>query len=198
MPLSRVNCLFAGLISLALPAIGHAQATLTRFTLGGNTITSRGTGVSTDGTVASGFASNPQFFTASHAMRWRSGMGMQDLGLVSGQAVFDITKAWGISGDGGTVVGERYGTNAGGYPPVAFRWTEAGGFELLGTMAGGVRTIATSANEDGSIVTGTGDSSFGVNRSFRWIAGSGFQDLGTMTGGTSAYAARINLDGSVI
>jgi probable HAF family extracellular repeat protein len=96
-------------------------------------------------------------------------------------------------------VGERYGTNgAASYPSVALRWTVANGYELLGTMAGGVTSTATAANDDGSIISGNGDSTLGTNRAFRWVAGSGFEDLGTLSGGTSAYAARMSLDGGVI
>ena len=62
--------------------------------------------------------------------------------------------AYAISADSSTVVG--YSTTASGNR--AFRWTEAGGMENLGSLDGG-HSYAYGVSEDGSTVVG-GDAGF--------------------------------------
>jgi probable HAF family extracellular repeat protein len=60
----------------------------------------------------------------------------------------------GVSADGAVVVG-RMTNSAGWYR--AFRWTEAGGMEDLGTLPGGTSSEAFGVSADGSIVVGSSD-----------------------------------------
>jgi probable HAF family extracellular repeat protein len=99
----------------------------------------------------------------------------------------------GVSADGSVVVGMAF--NAAGQWR-AFRWTEAGGMQDLGTL-GGDRSWATGVSADGSVVVGWADNAAGYWRAFRWTAAGGIQDLGTL-GGDSSWALGVSADGSVV
>ncbi|GAB4544106.1 MAG: hypothetical protein Tsb0013_00940 [Phycisphaerales bacterium] len=113
-------------------------------------------------------------------------------GLGTLPASVGATEAWGISGDGTTIVGEaNNGT-------LAFRWTAATGMESLGLLAnGGTNAIAYDASFDGSVIVGTGSTSAG-NRAFRWTDATGMQDLGTAPGGNWTRGRAVTADGSTI
>jgi probable HAF family extracellular repeat protein len=72
----------------------------------------------------------------------------------------------------------------------AFRWTEAGGMEDLGTLPGGTSSEAFGVSADGSIVVGSSDAG-GVYRAFRWTEAGGMEDLNV------AYANLLD-DGSYL
>ncbi len=64
-----------------------------------------------------------------------------------------------------------------------FRYSEAGGQELLGDLAGGVLFASQSAvSDDGSIVVGLGTSASGMD-GFRWTVAAGMVGLDDFTGG---------------
>jgi uncharacterized membrane protein len=75
--------------------------------------------------------------------------------------------AYGVSGDGSTVVGVS-GT-------MAFRWTTGSGIQDLGKLAGASLAGAYAANYDGSIIVG--DSTKSQSRAFRWSQSSGMEAL---------------------
>ena len=84
----------------------------------------------------------------------------------------------------------------------AFRWTQAEGVQLLGTM-GGPSERARGASADGSVVVGDWldtsavPVSVPVSHVYRWTQSEGGQDLGTL-GGKWAFATGVSGDGSVI
>ncbi|HVT11236.1 MAG TPA: PEP-CTERM sorting domain-containing protein [Fimbriimonadaceae bacterium] len=180
------------------PSQASAQAVMDQFYIGATFNYSYGTGVSGDGQVACGYAASPTYTTSFHAMEWTRQNGMQDMGLYSGQNPYDATSALAVSRDGSTIVGRGNPGGQGSPPQRAFRWTESGGYEVLGVMSGGTVSSATGVDGDGSVLTGIGDSTFGAARSFRWTSADSMQDIGNMAGGSAASANGISADGSVI
>jgi len=91
-----------------------------------------------------------------------------------------------ISADGSTVVGQIsngvFGTRQ------AFRWTEIGGFETLGTLSNDRfdESHSNRVNSDGSIVVGYSDTPNGY-RGFRWTQATGMVNLGTLGTSNSIY-----------
>ena len=82
-----------------------------------------------------------------------------------------------ISGDGQVVVGHAWlPDGGGGFDPIAFRWTAAGGFENLGHL-GGMESRAHATNVDGTVVVGGSVRADGLGRAFRWTVGGGMQEL---------------------
>src|SRR5579884_1146460 len=126
----------------------------------------------------------------SHAIRWTLSGGTQDLGALGGCCGGGST-AYGISGDGSTIVGA---TQINGFNHShAFRWTQAGGMQDLGTLVGAQEdTIAYAANQDGSVVVGQADN----GNAFRWTQAGGMKDLGNLGVNSVAYA--VSADGSVV
>ena len=112
----------------------------------------------------------------------------QSLGFLSAG---DQSYSNGVSADGLVAIG--HGTINDGYMR-AFRWTQTGGMQNLGTVAGDNASLGYDVNGDGSIVVGTSE---GPPRAFRWTA-SGMLDIGFLQGGDSASAAEMSADGSTI
>jgi probable HAF family extracellular repeat protein len=111
--------------------------------------------------------------------------------------------AFGISADGRVVVGQRAVSISGSAPSgatAAFRWTQEGGMETLGTLSSSVISAASAANADGSVIVGT-TNAFTLDNSrrhaFRWTS-AGMQDLGTLNGGTFSVGRGVSADGSVV
>ena len=109
------------------------------------------------------------------------------------------TNATGISADGSVVVGYM---NAASGPDRAFRWTAAGGMQVLPVLAGTFGGQARAVSGDGSLVVGdhlatTPPSAF--NRKAAGWNQQGVLDLGAViagTGSSSVYDA--SHDGSVL
>jgi probable HAF family extracellular repeat protein len=147
-------------------------------TLGGNQ--SEAWGVSADGSVVVGWATNAAEYT--RAFRWTASGGMQDLGTLGGRR----SSASGVSADGAVVAGYAY--NAAGQWR-AFRWTASRGMQDLGTL-GGCCSYASGVSADGAVVAGMAYNAAGQGRAFRWTA-SGMEDL------NQTYAALLT-NGSVL
>ncbi len=102
-----------------------------------------------------------------------------------------LTRAYGVSADGTTVVGESYS----GYSPRAFIWTQANGIVNLGTL-GGNSSVAYGISSDGTVVIGESNNG-SQTRAFRWTLAGGMADLGTLGGGYSSALATSS-NGSVV
>ena len=113
-------------------------------------------GVSADGSVVVGYASNAAGL--SRAFRWTQATGMQDLGTLGGV----WSEAYGVSADGSVVVG--WATDA-AEEGRAFRW-QNGVMQDLGTL-GGVWSEAYGVSADGSVVVGMARNAAGQQRAFR-------------------------------
>ena len=107
----------------------------------------------------------------------------------------DRSWAYAVSADGSVVVGKS--ENAAGRFH-AFRWTESGGMQDLGTLPGGRYSYAFAVSADGSVVVGWATNAAGQFRAFRWTASGGIQDLGTLPGGGYSSAYGVSADGSVV
>lgn len=131
--------------------------------------------VSANGSVVTG-----NFYSdsiGSVEWRWTAGGGMQPLP----QGLF----VSGISGDGRYLIG----TTAAG----PFRWSEQGGREDLGNLAGWSGSSVTGTNSDGSVVFGVAyNSTLQMDTSWRWTASGGMQDRGYPSPGQ-----KFSADGSV-
>jgi probable HAF family extracellular repeat protein len=134
--------------------------------------------VSADGLVVVGAS-------GYRAFRWANGV-MQYLGALGGIS----SRARGVSADGSVVVGWALIAI---YQMRAFRWTEAGGMQDLGTLG---ESMANRVSADGSVVVGDAYTS-GQWRAFRWTNGV-MQDLGTLPGYDRSTAYGVSPDGSVV
>lgn len=83
-----------------------------------------------------------------------------------GYSSFLGSEAYEVSNDGTVVVGSDL---SGSY---AFRWTQAGGRQNLGTF-GGVASAANAMSADGSVIVGTAQKSDTSYNSYRWTSASG-------------------------
>jgi hypothetical protein len=128
----------------------------------------RGNAISGDGLFIGGWdeASNG----TRRAALWRPN-GTERLLLVNtpGNAI-GAGEVWGISSNGGYVVGNA--------AVGAFRWNGATGAQNIGAPAGaGSPTTAMGVSDDGTIVVGTAGSFFSGLKAFIWIEGSGMMLL---------------------
>lgn len=119
----------------------------------------------------------------------------QGLGVLSGG---NNSWAYGVSGDGTTVVGCSQSTPG----PQAFRWTADEGMIGLGDLPGGGHTSrGTRVSTDGSVVVGNAWYQGECTRThaFRWTAAEGVVDLGTFVGPCGqSFGLGVSADGSVV
>ena len=103
------------------------------------------------------------------------------------------SRAYGVSDDGTTVVGQSGGSSG----SEAFRWTQASGMVGLGSLSGnGSEALGISA--DGSTIVGRSlHSSFTI--AFRWTASDGMVGIGDLPGGEFRSSARgVSDDGQFV
>lgn len=181
--------------------------------LSGPPESSEATAVSNDGSVIVGHgekqdpATGGGEITAAYAVRWTSGPGsVNSLGSFYSQDG-EGSNATAVSADGGVIVG--YGSNYESGGTVAFRWTESGGFENLGDLAGGAtESKATAVSADGGIVVGRAIDAAG-SQAFIWDSTHGMRNLydvlvndyglgGALSGWTLEAATGISADGTKI
>ncbi len=144
-------------------------------TLGGDG--SEATDVSADGSVIVGWSDDNN--SIYRAFKWTAATGMQDLGAG------DYSKAYGISNDGSAIIVDIY--------PSAYRWTQSGGLQNLGTL-GGASSSASDISADGSKICGVSYVSAGDPYAFRWVAGVGMEQIGTFY----SFARGISGDGNTV
>lgn len=152
---------------------------------------SNATGVSADGSIVVGTASNPT--AGQRAWRWERATGLRDLGTLGGMTA----SATAVSADGSTVVGRSI--NAWGYD-YASMWIACDTSLSLGTITGGQVggfSEALGVSADGTVVVGmtTLDASLNYGP-FRWDAISGMQSVGL--GLHSGEAHAVSADGRVV
>jgi probable HAF family extracellular repeat protein len=152
-------------------------------------------GISADGSVVVGLATDGAAGDASRAFRWTQAGGMVNLGTLNGG---NYSTANGVSADGSVVVG-RATDGAVGNANRAFHWTQAGGMQSLGVLNGGNYSAATGVSADGSVVVGLAtDGAVGnASRAFRWTQAGGMVSLGVLNGGNYSTANGVSADGSV-
>jgi probable HAF family extracellular repeat protein len=157
-------------------------------------------GISDDGSAIAGWSNTTPgtFPSGQHAFRWTQGGGMQDLGSLQGGAGTSI--AYAANSDGSVVVGMTDMPPKGqvSVPSHAFRWTQAGGMQDLGSLGTGLGSLATAVNADGSIVVGAAAVAGGGTHAFRWTQASGMQDLGALSGLKWTTATSVSGDGNII
>jgi uncharacterized membrane protein len=123
------------------------------------------------------------------AVRWTSSAGTQVI------AADPYTSARGVSADGSTVVGGTYYGNRG-----AFRWTEAGGLQSLGSLSE-YSDWAFAVSADGSVIVGGSDPAFiwDAAHGMRSLRGVLVDELGlNLDGWNLRYATGISADGLTI
>lgn len=123
-------------------------------------------------------------------VRWVDGQ-FQDLG----HAAVRMPDAKGVSDDGSAIAtSENWDGNL-----QAGRWTEAGGFELLGGLTTNGASEAWQISGDGRTIVGLASVADGMNHAFAWTSESGMVDLGLLPGDLgSSVATAVSCDGSVI
>jgi uncharacterized membrane protein len=144
---------------------------------------------SSNGAVVVGFdnvfvAGEDELYTT--AFRWTDAEGMVSLGVLPG---YDISLAYGVSGDGSKIVGSVETFFGGGSQ--AFLWTQATGMVGLGSLQG-TQSEAAAISTDGSTVVGNGDQLAWV-----WTEADGMLELEDPLGG-HADALAVSGNGLVI
>lgn len=112
-----------------------------------------------------------------------------------------FSSGFGVSVDGRTVVGSAT-VLSGGNPlgqSHAFRWTETGGMQDLGTLDGPAAfSRALGISDDGGTVVGETAVPGGAVHAFRWTEAEGMVDLGTTAASGRSIATAATPDGGVI
>ncbi|MBN2582940.1 MAG: PEP-CTERM sorting domain-containing protein [Planctomycetes bacterium] len=188
--------------------------------LAGGGVYSAATDVSANGAVVVGSGASA---VGTEAMRWSESEGAQTLGLGTGSRAYGVsadgsvtvgygagggflrdegtgtvirlgTHAYDVSGDGTVVAGYEWPNHG----EQAFRWTQAGGVELLGYLPGGSVSRAWGISRDGTVVVGEANGTLGWE-AFRWDSGTGIVGLGSLPGGSHwSWARDVSADGSVV
>lgn len=161
-------------------------------------------GISGDGTTVVGYSDDTSYLP--HAVTWSATGGqIADLGLLPGG--FE-SYAYDASDDGGVVVGWG-NTSAAHGAARAFRWTQAGGLEDLGSLDGSAFSAskAYTVSGNGQVVVGTATANSPTgSRAFRYTDADGMitvEDWLRNAGATIAAditdaAYGTNCDGSVV
>lgn len=91
------------------------------------------------------------------------------LGGIGGPCSTEISSAWGISGDGNSVVGLGWLTCSGAH---ATQWIDGTGTFDLGSTVPGRSSRANGVDFDGNVVVGWQDSSTGFRQGAIWVNGT--------------------------
>jgi probable HAF family extracellular repeat protein len=153
---------------------------------------------SSDGSIIVGFSSTAAI-PLNEAVRWVDGGAAFGLGELAGGAA--NSEAVDVSFDGSVIVGKSV-ANTG---VTAFRRTEAGGMQSLGTLSGTGRSEAFAVSGDGAVVVGSVTSlapnSGLFGEAFRWTEADGMKGLGHLpsaTGFVGSVAYDVSQNGGVI
>jgi len=160
--------------------------------LPGGNFKSRAGGASTNGLVVVGTSYISD--TSKEGFRWTSGDDIQGVGDLPGGDYKSGMSA--VSADGTILAG--YASASGSIE--ATRWTQAGGFEQLGFMAGGTFSQTFDMSSDGSAVVGQGNHvTTGRDEAFRWTQPTGMLGIGDLSGGAIwSIAYSVSADGTTV
>ncbi len=151
----------------------------------GDTINSRASAVSDDGSIVVGTSWGRPFV-------WDEHHGMREMGVSIGpeERTFSSATVLDLSGDGRFAVGSGTNQNRTG----AFIWTEAGGFRDLGILSGYYASSAEGVSADGSIVVGTSWDLRNQRDAFIWDSDHGMRRLKDVLSelGVAAEGWRLN------
>lgn len=154
---------------------------------------SRAVGVNADGSIIVGTNS---FETGTRAVRWINGEAT-DLGLLP-EGISSEANA--VSSDGSTIVGWGRIPDGNSTAWRAFRWTENGGMENLGTL--GDSSIANAVNSDGTVIVGQTSGPEDIYwiywQAFQWTEGQGMTFLENQVGSSTGRAYGVNDAGNII
>ena len=134
-------------------------------------------------------ASNQVAATFGHAKRWTDGVGMVDLGTLTGGS----QSAASAINDAGQVVGWSDGRKIQQH---AVRYTDGVGMVDLGTL-GGALSSANGINASGQVAGQSYLAGNGAWRAFRYTDGAGMVDLGVPASFAHSYGEAINASGQV-
>ena len=156
--------------------------------------------ISDDGSIIVGFSNAGEDFNFNtHAVRWTES-GIESLGtLDTGSNTGIGSVAYGISGDGSTIVGGS--GEPGKLGMTAFRYTDATGMVSLGRLNDGSNSEAYAASNNGAVIVGQAadGNSFNASRAFRWTDAGGLEALSASNPNfTASRANDVSADGSVI
>ena len=131
----------------------------------------------------------------NHAFLWTPGVGVIDLGTVSGATgsyshATDINNRGWVAGLGGDVPATGPATRR------AFRWTPDAGMQDIGSL-GGALSQAFAINDNGQVAGGS-NTAANAYHAFLWTPGRGMQDLGTLPGDDMSQATGVNSKGQVV
>jgi probable HAF family extracellular repeat protein len=167
------SCIFVLVASSTMAATATFQGL---GDLSGGSFSSLALDVSNDGSAVVGYGTTA---SGQQAFRWTQSTGMVALGS------FTSSSASKISADGSTIVG--------GGDSKAFRWTQAGGIQIIPNLSGATSSDASGVSADGSVVAGTSG-----GQAYRWTASAGTVGLGYLSGKTSSNTYAVSDDGSVV
>jgi probable HAF family extracellular repeat protein len=191
---------------LALAASASAQPSFTHIgDLPGGVVYSEGLAISRDGSTVFGDSGTQNFdpITAiASACRYTASGGLQWLD----PAYPNIsTFAYAANADGSVAAG--YAVIVPLYADIEiFRWTAAGGIQILGDIPGGLtNSTARGISADGNTIVGFGSSAASTavcgicQEAFKWTAQTGFVPLGDLDGGNfDSHATAISGNGQII
>jgi len=123
--------------------------------------------------------------TSQHAFYWSQSSGFIDIGVLNGGS---YAAAMAIN-DSGVVAGYSIATNS----EVAFKWTVAGGFQILPDLGLGAEAFAINSQGE---VTGFVRTPGVTSHVAKWLADGTLVDLGTL-GGNGGAGLAINDQGDV-
>lgn len=104
--------------------------------------------------------------------------------------------AYGLSGDGKTLVGDSKDQDGN---TQGFVWNrDTGQMTGVGFLSGGTWSAATHVSYDGSVVAGSAQDAQGNDRAFRWTSAGGLVNLGTLEGDGQVRLTAMSRDGGIL
>jgi uncharacterized membrane protein len=171
------------LTALAISAVACRAQPFQGLGLPTGALDTRVHGLSADGsTVVGEVIGTGQVYIAFH---WTAASGVVTMGPLTGGT---RSRAQAVSADGSVIVGE--GESGIGHRP--FRWTQAGGYELIPPPPGsGGFPYGVAVSADGSVVAGYWNGPPPIP--WRWTAGGG-----TAAIASAGYATGVSADGQIV